>query len=120
MSVLAALLPNFALVLAAGCDVGAYYSGFDFDAPTVTLKNQLNRRIKSPHNSLPYADSTGTHTWDALIDLDRDPNNASQVWSIYSGQGVDANYRGATLGMWNPEHVFPQSWGVQMFKNVFF
>ena len=110
--VLAAWLSYVALALAAGCDVGTYYSQIDMNAEAVALKHQLNKLVRHPHKSLPYTDSAATDAWDALTDLDRDPSNFSQVLPIYGRQGVDAKRRGALLGAWSPEHVFLRTEGV--------
>ena len=95
------------------CNTYNYYD-VDLENPTEGEKSAiwdyLLNRI-SGHTIIPYTSSTKTDCWDALISLDVDPLNPSNVLLIYSLASVPALPYG-TSSTWNREHVWPKSFGV--------
>jgi len=90
-----------------------------FDPPTgyystatglsgATLKAALHNRIKG-HTALSYS-----NVWNALTDLDRDPENGSNVILLYSGASRSASLQdqgNEAQNWWNREHVWALSRG---------
>ena len=91
----------------------AYYNGIDFNALTdAEIKTVLANKISSNITFLPYS-SSDYDTWDALKEIDEDPNNSSNVLLFYSGASVpkDNTLGNGNTGQedWNREHVFARS-----------
>lgn len=76
------------------------------------LKSALHQIIDN-HYALTYA-----QVWDALMDLDEDPNNSSNVLLIYSRVSRDKNRHGGASGDWNREHSWPKSHGFPTESNL--
>ena len=73
-----------------------------------TLKAALHNRIKG-HTALSYS-----NVWNALTDLDRDPENGSNVILLYSGASRSASLQdqgNEAQNWWNREHVWALSRG---------
>ena len=80
--------------------------------------------LKSTHVTVPY--TTNDHTmddpdvWIALGMLDQDPNNTTNVLSIYNyNESMPWQLHGKINGYnnslgWNREHVLCQSYGIQV------
>jgi endonuclease I len=52
-------------------------------------------------------------TWDALMVLDEDPDDPARVVVVYSGFSLlKSSQTPGTLGSWNREHLWPQSYGL--------
>ena len=97
--------------------VPAYYSGINFAASSVDLRNALSDRITDTHTSPITYDVV----WDVLKQSDLDPTNSANVLLIYGYNDSDGdiendrsrnkNDNGGSSGEWNREHVFPKSLG---------
>ena len=60
---------------------------------------------------MPYTSSYNVDVWDALIVLDANPANSSEVSLVYSLKSYAKARHGGYEG-WNREHVWPKSYGV--------
>ena len=92
-------------------DPATYYAGTEGLSGTA-LALQLNSIIDG-HTTVPYT-SGATDVWDALDVLDQDPNDATKVIDVYSGDSlVLTNKCGSScpLDGWNREHTWAQSRG---------
>ena len=69
------------------------------------LKSKINDIIDA-HNELSYDD-----IWEALIELDGNPEEPDEVLLFYSGRSMANNAQGGGVDEWNREHVWPQSRG---------
>ncbi len=112
------LLSNLALG-----QVPNYYNGIDFSKSGDSLKTQLHNLITSTHtNPLDYTSSINTDTWDALKQSDLKDGDTSNVLLIYGYDDLDAItqndrtrnkdsscHTSGCNGLWNREHVYPQS-----------
>lgn len=90
-----------------------YYDGIDFSQTGLVLKSVLASKISSNNTFLPYSDSS-YDTWDALKEMDKDPNNPStNVLLFYNSVSVpkDNTLGNGNSGQqdWNREHVFARS-----------
>ncbi|CAM2005440.1 endonuclease I family protein [Acanthopleuribacter pedis] len=85
----------------------AYYRGLSTALGQTGLRDAVNALIDD-HIYFPYTDG-GTDTWDILEDADQDPDNSSQVISIYR----NATYTkvGGGNNDYNREHTWPSSYG---------
>ena len=77
------------------CDVATYY------APVWNLYDAtlMADRLKSSHRDvIPYTDTSNTEAdcWDALIDLDANPADASEVKLVYKDTYIAATPHGET------------------------
>lgn len=92
-----------------------YYSGTAGLTGTA-LKSALHLIIKN-HTVIPY-NSTSIDVWDALKELDEDPENPANVLLVYSGVSwpkSDTNGDGntaTTTTSWEREHCWPKSFGI--------
>lgn len=91
------------------CEQLAYWSGMA-NMEGDNLWAEMRRRIAG-HTVIPYSHRTRTDVWAALIELDRDPTNSSNVIEIYTRRSVPISTMGSTTG-WNREHLWPRSLGV--------
>ena len=125
MKKLITLLNLFALtsVLAQpGAPATPYYNNFNWNQTGTNLKNALTTKITNSHTkSLNYT-SPQPSVWNALKNVDVDPNNSNNVILIYGWEnGSDSdvtndrsrnkNSNGGNSGEWNREHVYAQSVG---------
>ena len=100
------------------CEVSDYYKDIPEleDGPPVdrngwvSLSQKLYTLLYETHNIIPYT-SSATDVWDALIVLDQDPANSSQVWLIYANRSAVSSHHGDSTG-WNREHLIPRSYGL--------
>lgn len=98
----------------------AYYNGLDLNLTGIALKNELATKIINTHtNSLSYTPGI----WNASMATDVNPVNSGEVLLIYGWEnGSDGNPNndrergindtcggGGCTGLWNREHVFPNS-----------
>jgi endonuclease I len=102
---LLALPALLAAGLPAAAQAGEYAPPADYYAPAEGLageglKAALNAVITG-HSSLTYS-----QVWDNIRLIDADPDQANNIFLIYSGFSIPY-----TSGIWNREHVFPQSFG---------
>jgi len=80
------------------------------------LRDALHDIIDN-HTVIPYT-SSAPDTWDALKDLDRDPDNIVNVLLIYSAASIprdDTNGGGnpdVDADSWEREHLWPRSYGI--------
>ncbi|RWZ58108.1 ribonuclease [Halobacillus fulvus] len=81
-----------------------YYEGVT-DLSGDELKQGLNDLIDA-HNELSYDD-----VWEALKELDANPENPDEVLLLYSGRAQPASENGGGVDEWNREHVWPKSRG---------
>lgn len=97
---------------ATDAELDAYYASADHLSGSA-LKTALHNIIKN-HTVVPYG-SSGTGVWAALMDLDEDPANPSNVVYIYSRRSepkTRTQYNFPTdMDAWNREHTFPKSRG---------
>ena len=96
-----AVLLTGLLAFLSGQIPSGYYdnaSGLDDNA----LKSALNNIIDG-HTEFPYS-SSGTDVWDILKISDRDPNNSSNVITVYTQYSMDAADEYASGSGWNREH----------------
>ena len=70
--------------LASDCDADTYYASVDLTLTGSALRAALHARIKSPHDVIPYT-SSATDVWDALKEIDADPNNQDNVLAFIRG-----------------------------------
>ena len=62
------------------CDISTYYSSL----LDITSRDDMHNLIKSTHRKqLPYSSASYGDTWDALISLDSDDANNTNVKLIY-------------------------------------
>jgi len=84
------------------CNTTQYYLGIDPEStPISTIADKI-----SNHNVLSYSDC-----WDAIKNLDEDPQDSSNVILIYSQRSEPKSTSGVSTG-WNREHVWAKSYGV--------
>ena len=99
------------LLVQSACNITTYYSSIPelFDTPPdvrdrdawKSLINKLIRILVDTHIVVPYT-STAPDVWDALTDVDRDPNDDSKVKCIYSNVSLTNTAHGTTaFGQWN-------------------
>ncbi|MCA0971982.1 endonuclease [Halobacillus litoralis] len=69
------------------------------------LKNKLNDLIDA-HTELSYDD-----VWNALRELDENPEKKGDVLLLYSGKSLSKDANGGDVDEWNREHVWPKSHG---------
>ncbi len=69
------------------------------------LKNTLNDIIEG-HTEFSYKE-----VWDALKNIDEDPNDESNVILIYTGKSIPKEDNGTDVDGWNREHVWAKSHG---------
>lgn len=103
-----AVLLTGLLAFLSGQIPSGYYdnaSGLDDNA----LKSALNNIIDG-HTEFPYT-SSGTDTWDILKISDRDPNNSSNVITVYTQYSMNAALEYDGGDGWNREHVWAKSHG---------
>ncbi len=81
-----------------------YYEGVQ-ELQGEELKSKINDIIDA-HNELSYDD-----IWEALIELDGNPEDPDEVLLFYSGRSMANNAHGGGVDEWNREHVWPQSRG---------
>lgn len=84
-----------------------YYNGTSGLSGT-NLKNTLHNIIDD-HTKLSYS-----NVWNALMEVDEDPNNPNNILTIYSNQSIPKSQRdGSTSASlkWNREHSWPKSYG---------
>jgi VCBS repeat-containing protein len=90
-------------------DPATYYAGTEGLTGTA-LALKLNEIIDG-HTRVTYSPGV----WDAMVVLDRDPNDPTKIIDVYSGDSLDAGNRcGNTCpnaDSWNREHTWPQSRG---------
>ena len=89
-----------------------------------TLLQDLYELLKASHVTVPYTsedhNKEDPDVWYALGILDQDPNNASNVLSIYNyNESMPWLLHGKINGYnnslgWNREHVLCQSYGIQV------
>ncbi len=105
------ILTTFFLLL--GCCVtsteatpaSGYYAGVD-NLAGAPLKSAL-RNIVTNHTVYSYANA-----YDALEDIDEDPDNTDNILTQYSNLSIVKTNRGvSTAGYWNREHCWPKSLG---------
>mmetsp|Transcript_19559 Transcript_19559/g.59193 ORF Transcript_19559/g.59193 Transcript_19559/m.59193 type:complete len:609 (+) Transcript_19559:178-2004(+) len=102
----------------AYCDTSSYYGDEAIAAivagtSTLSLaeKHQvLHDLVKANFTSIPYT-SNATDVWDALRDIDEDPENANNVLLLYSRRSEPKGAQATPAG-WNREHIWPKSFGV--------
>ncbi len=75
------------------------------------LKDAITEIIADPTEvrAQTYGD-----VWDILKEADQNPSNNNQVWLLYTEIGRDKSLQqssGSGVGMWNREHIYPQSRG---------
>ena len=110
------------LLVQSACNITTYYSSIPelFDTPPdvrdrdawKSLINKLIRILVDTHIVVPYT-STAPDVWDALTDVDRDPNDDSKVKCIYSNVSLTNTAHGTTaFGQWNREHIWVKSFGI--------
>lgn len=115
------------LVIIFPCLVSAqipnYYSNIDFTKTGDSLKTQLTQLISSTHTTpLWYTSTSSPDTWNALKQSDLvigDTNNVLLVYGYNDTDAITKNDRTRSKdsschtsgcnGLWNREHVFPQS-----------
>lgn len=83
-----------------------YYSGVDLTDGS-TLRASLHQIIDD-HTRFPYS-SSDTDTWDILELADEDPNNPSNVLTIYKNS-TEVKFGGGN-GPYNREHTWPRTFG---------
>ena len=117
----------------ASAQIPAYYSGIDFTKIEDALKNELAVLITTTDTtSIEYTSSFATDTWDALKQSDLDTGNSSNVLLVYGYNDTDAitqNDRTRHIdsschtsgcnGLWNREHVYPQSLSIPSMTTQF-
>ncbi len=86
---------------------GYYDSASGLD--DAALKAVLNDIIDG-HTEYPYT-SSGTDVWDILKISDRDPNNSSNVMTVYTQYSIDAAQEYNDGAGWSREHVWAKSHG---------
>ena len=119
---MASLIPRHWFVLPLlGCGEATAWAAYDPPAnyysstagfSGAALKAVLHDRIKG-HVVIPYT-SSSTDVWDALMVLDADPGNASNVLLLYSGESrakVLQDNGTNTSNWWNREHVWALAHG---------
>lgn len=84
--------------------VNSYYSGA-FGLTGDALKRELHDIIDN-HQRFSYS-----KVWDALKELDEDPNNRNNVVLIYTRRSQSKNAHGGGSNDWNREHTWPKSHG---------
>ena len=91
--------PSFSEVSAAD-----YYNGVTDGMTGTTLLNKLNTIINTSNVSVSY-------DWSRYKAADEDPNNSSNVLTIYSRRSMakTATDNGTNGDYWNREHTFPNS-----------
>jgi len=94
--------------LAASQAPPGYYGGANGKTGNA-LRDALHDVIDD-HNEIPFSSSSQYDTQDALEDLDRDPQNSSNVILIYSGYSVQIDI----WPDWNREHSWPKSYGSEI------
>lgn len=104
--VAASSLPTASAQKFSRCDEATYYSAIDdrYDAAKLTFL------LRSTHDRLPYT-SSGPDVWDALIDLDANPTDPTEVRLVYRDTFYPAEPHGAS-DTWNREHLWPKSHGI--------
>ncbi len=85
-------------------DLGTYYQSVQ-GLTGSALKTQLNNIIDG-HTEFSYSAA-----YNALIVLDRDPNNANNVILLYSGRSENGPAKYNSGQGWNREHVWAKSHG---------
>lgn len=85
----------------------------------ISLLEDLYILLKSSHVVVPYTSKYYPDVWDALGMLDQDPDNVSNVLSIYNyNESMPWQLHGEPGGYdslgWNREHVLCQSFGIQV------
>lgn len=80
-----------------------YYASVD-DGSQVTLRNTIHNVIKD-HIRHEYT-TAGTDTWNILDEADEDPNNSSNVLTVYKNSTVPKGNGSITR-----EHTWPKSFG---------
>lgn len=92
------------------CDISTYYSSL----LDITSRDDMHNLIKSTHRKqLPYSSASYGDTWDALISLDSDDANNTNVKLIYKDVWVPSiPYDYGTCQYWNREHLWSRSHGV--------
>ncbi len=76
------------------------------------LKNALHNIIDD-HTVIPYS-SSAPDVWDALSQLDQDPDNPNNILCIYANRSIPKAWQdGGTVDPyeWNREHAWPKSSG---------
>lgn len=99
-----------ARALPTSCNATEYWSSLTPGLANASLVNALHDLVLG-HTVLPYTSSSGWDVWKALGDVDRDPNNASNVIEIYTLDSVPYAGHGSP-DSWNREHLWPKSYGV--------
>lgn len=117
------LLVLFLLPCIAYAQIPAYYSSIDFSKSGDSLKWQLATLVTNTHTTpLEYTSSSLPDTWDAIKQSDLDDSTTTQVLLIYGYNDLDSItkndrtrhkdsscHTSGCIGLWNREHVFPQS-----------
>lgn len=96
------------------CSIDQYYQNFlEREIPLVDWNPlELATLLRDTHQQvLPYTSSSREDVWDALIDLDSNPNGFIHLIYSSAGMTVPALDYG-TQDTWNREHLWPQSRGV--------
>lgn len=107
----------------AMAQIPAYYSGIDFSKIEDSLKNELAVLITTTDSvSIEYTSSVVTDTWDAIKQSDLDSGITANVLLVYGYDDMDAItqndrtrhvdsscHTSGCNGLWNREHVYPQS-----------
>ena len=112
-----------AFPLGASAQIPSYYSSIDFTKSGDSLKTQLASLISTTHTTMLWYTSTmSADTWDALKQSDLKIGDTSNVLLVYGYDDTDAItkndrtrdkdsscHTSGCTGLWNREHVFPQS-----------
>jgi len=85
------------------CDVSTYYANID----PITTPIETIAELISNHNVISYTPGC----WEAIKEIDEDPDNVNNVVLIYSRRSEPKSTSGLSTG-WNREHVWPRSYGV--------
>jgi len=101
------LIIFFANLVFAQIPSGYYDNASGLD--DAALKSALNNIIDD-HTEYPYT-SSGTDVWDILKISDRDPNNSSNIITIYTQYSINAAQEYNSGNGWNREHVWAKSHG---------
>ena len=84
-----------------------------------SLANKSGQELKDAitaiiANSAEVRAQTYGDVWDILKEADQNPSNNNEVWLLYTEIGRDKSLQqgsGSGVGMWNREHIYPQSRG---------
>ena len=123
MQMLKKLLFFLLVPVFAQAQIPAYYNSIDFTKSGDSLKWQLATLVTNTHTShLEYTSSTLPDTWKALKKSDLKDGDTSYVLLIYGYDDTDAItkndrtrhkdsscHTSGCNGLWNREHVYPQS-----------